>query len=74
MGIVTSIRLTEINGRWQLPLGGCAVTKFCVDYGVTLELHQSAGHFHQSEPRSRSASARLMTSWLRQLRQRGGTT
>jgi Family of unknown function (DUF6188) len=45
MAIVTSIRFTEINGRWQLPLGSCAVTQCCVDYGVTLRLDQPAGHF-----------------------------
>jgi len=45
MAIMTSIRLSEINGRWQLPLDSCAVTRCCVDYGVTLRLDHPAGAF-----------------------------
>jgi hypothetical protein len=43
--IMTSIRLSETNGRWELPLDSCAVTQCCVAYGVTLRFDHPAGHF-----------------------------
>jgi Family of unknown function (DUF6188) len=45
MAIMTSIHLTETDGRWPLPLGNCAVTQCCVDYGVTLRFDHPAGPF-----------------------------
>lgn len=42
---MTSIRLSETDGHWQLPLESCAVTQCCVDYGVTLRLDHPAGPF-----------------------------
>jgi hypothetical protein len=45
MAIMTSMYLTETDGRWQLPLGSCAVTQCCVDYGVTLRFDHPAGAF-----------------------------
>jgi hypothetical protein len=45
MAIMTSIRLIEDNGRWQLPLDTCPVTQCCIDYGITLRLDHPAGHF-----------------------------
>lgn len=45
VAIMTSMHLTEADGRWLLPLGNCAVTQCCVDYGVTLRLDHPAGPF-----------------------------
>ena len=45
MAIMTSIHLTENNGRWQLPLDKAAVTQCCIDYGVTLRLDHPSGQF-----------------------------